>query len=404
MGNANGLNGSGGGTHERTVIITDALLRKSLAAVRALGSNGVTVYAAESTKWTPAGFSKHCAGSLLSPSPSAEPERYAEWIAKTLERMPGAMLMPMDDASVRAALQAADRLPPSALCLLPEPESFEQASDKHATVLAAGRAKVECPLTWLPLDEDELRQAVSEAGGYPLVVKPRRSSGSRGIRIASSWQALLEAYREACKSEVAPMIQQYIPPGERIDAALLIGADGETVASFAQREVRHFPADIGPSTVQESIWMPELIEQAERLLRELNWRGIAEVEWMRDPRDGRLKLMEINPRYWNSLHLAIQSGINFPHMHYRLSLGEKVSPLYTYAVGQMTRNLLPGDLLHAFSTRKLRKLQPPLLGKGGRPLEDDILSWHDPMASVGFAAACARYALDKRMWASLFKR
>ncbi|MFD2126421.1 carboxylate--amine ligase [Paenibacillus xanthanilyticus] len=384
-------------------LVTDALLRKSLAVVRTLGAKGIPVYAADSTRFTPAGFSAYCAGRLLSPHPVERPDDYAAWLLETAARMPGLVLLPMDEATVGITIGHRERLADAARFLQPDAEPFRRAADKYETVLAARELGMETPLTWLPGGEEELA-AIAATEAFPLVVKPRHSSGSRGIRFVHNAEALGTAYREAAAGGLPPMIQQYIPPGERLDAALLLDAEGGVIASFVQREIRHYPADIGPSTVQESIAMPELAEQAAVLLRKLGWRGIAEVEWMRDPRDGRLKLMEINPRYWNSLHLAIQSGVDFPHLHYRLSLGERVEPVTSYRIGQVTRNLLPGDLLRAMSTGRWRELDPPLLGKGGRPVEDDILSWRDPMAAAGFGLACARYALDAGMWRKLFKR
>ncbi len=388
----------------KPVLVTDALLRKSLAAVRSIGRKGIPVYAAEATRLTPAGFSRYCTGSLRSPAPASEPEAFAEWLIETAGRFKGLVLLPMDDASVSVTLDHAAALEQrDCRFLIAERESFDLASDKYETTRLAQSLGMDCPGTWLPAGTEELPAIAAEAG-FPLVVKPRSSSGSRGIRIVHNLADLQQAFGHAAEGAKLPMIQQYIPPGERFDAALLFDTEGRLTASFVQKELRHYPADIGPSTVQESVWMPELAEAAETLLRKLNWRGIAEVEWMRDPRDGRLKLMEINPRYWNSLHLAIQSGIDFPSMHYRLILGERVHPVSTYAVGQMARNLLPGDLLHAMSTRRLRSLNPPLIGTAGRPVEDDILSWQDPMATVGFAAACARYAFDIQMWKALFSR
>ncbi|MFB9325189.1 ATP-grasp domain-containing protein [Paenibacillus aurantiacus] len=384
-------------------LVTDALLRKSLAAVRSLGAKGIPVYAAESTRLTPAGFSKYCAGRLLSPHPVEQPADYAAWLLETAAKMPGLVLLPMDEASVGVTIAHRERLAVSASFLQPEAEPFRRAADKYETVLAARSLGMETPLTWLPGGEEELA-AIASSEAFPLVIKPRHSSGSRGIRFVHNATELGTAYREAAAGGLPPMIQQYIPPGERLDAAMLLDAEGRVVASFVQREVRHYPADIGPSTVQESIAMPELAEQAAALLAKLGWRGVAEAEWMRDPRDGRLKLMEINPRYWNSLHLAIQSGVDFPYLHYRLALGERVTPITSYAIGQVTRNLLPGDLLRAISTGAWRGLDPPLFGKGGRPVEDDILSRRDPLAAAGFGLACARYALDARMWRKLFKR
>ncbi|MBB3108747.1 putative ATP-grasp superfamily ATP-dependent carboligase [Paenibacillus phyllosphaerae] len=390
--------------HMPGVLVTDALLRKSLAAVRSLGRSGYPVTVAESTRFTPAGFSRYCGERWISPSPVDSPDDYAEWLIGRAKKQPGLVLMPMDEASVRIVLEQERELAPFSWMLQPSLASFRLAADKYETARAAESLGMACPKTVRPSAEAELLTFAKD-NGFPLVVKPLHSSGSRGIRIVENEAALRAAYAQVTADfGEPPMIQQYIPPGERLDAALLIDSEGRTAASFVQREVRHYPVKIGPSTVQESIEAPELVEQAETLLRKLGWRGIAEVEWMRDPRDGELKLMEINPRYWNSLHLAIQSGVDFPLLHVRLALGERVEPVRRYRIGQMTRNLLPGDLLHALSVRKVRGLQPPLFGSRGLPVEDDILSWRDPMAAAGFMMSCARYALDAGMWRSLLKR
>jgi predicted ATP-grasp superfamily ATP-dependent carboligase len=174
--------------------------------------------------------------------------------------------------------------------------------------------------------------------------------------------------------------------------------------SFVQREVRHFPLDIGPSTVQESVWMPELVVLAEELMSGLEWYGVVEIEFMRDSRDGILKLMEINPRFWNSLHLAVQSGVDFPFLLYQLAMEREVPEVKSYAVGQLCRNLLPGDLLHYCANKNRKYMNPPLFNHSGLPIQDDIWSKQDPLAAFGFAAACIQNSLNWSMWKKMFSR
>jgi predicted ATP-grasp superfamily ATP-dependent carboligase len=79
------------------------------------------------------------------------------------------------------------------------------------------------------------------------------------------------------------------------------------------------------------------------LLRSIGWQGVAMVEFKIDHRDRQPKLMEINGRFWGSLQLATDAGINFPLMLYRLATGESVAPEFDYRTGVRTRWLL-GDL------------------------------------------------------------
>jgi len=69
------------------------------------------------------------------------------------------------------------------------------------------------------------------------------------------------------------------------------------------------------------------------------------VEFKLDRRDGQAKLMEVNGRFWGSLQLAIDSGLNFPLLLYRLATGENVPAQLVYKAGVKSRWFL-GDLDH----------------------------------------------------------
>ncbi|HEU4963923.1 MAG TPA: ATP-grasp domain-containing protein [Bacilli bacterium] len=385
------------------VLVTDGLLRKSLAATRSLGQLGLVVHTADKTRCTPSAFSKHSRKALLSPDSVTETERYADWLLHTLRTGGYQVLFPMDDGALDAVYAHHGEVDSLCACPLPPERAYRIASDKWETVQLAQQAGVPVPDAWCPESREELAALVSDLT-YPVVVKPRRSSGSRGIRIAKDRDELLRLYAEAVQTYPQPMIQACIPLGDRFDVCLLYNRDGEVRASFVQREVRHFPLPIGPSTVQESVHLPELIEQTTRLLETLSWHGVVEIEYMRDPRDGVYKLMEINPRFWNSLALAVQSGVDFPQLLYQVAMTGDAEPVHAYEVGRLCRNLLPGDLLHCLSNPQRREMAPPLFAKGGLKVSDDILSREDPLAAVGFAAGCLRYLFDRRLWRMMFRR
>jgi predicted ATP-grasp superfamily ATP-dependent carboligase len=90
------------------------------------------------------------------------------------------------------------------------------------------------------------------------------------------------------------------------------------------------------------------LDQAARLLKKLEWYGVAMVEFKVDPRDGIAKLLEINPRFWGSLALAIYSGIDFPYLLYCLATGRQVPAMLEYEDGKRCRWLI-GDALHFLS-------------------------------------------------------
>jgi predicted ATP-grasp superfamily ATP-dependent carboligase len=122
---------------------------------------------------------------------------------------------------------------------------------------------------------------------------------------------------------------------------------------------------------------------AHTLLKALNWFGVAMVEFKMDPRDGIPKLMEINPRFWGSLSLAVAAGVNFPYLLYRMSRGENFKPVEHYQTGKKCRWFLPGDILHFIFNPKRISLLPEFFNFWDKKTSYDILSLKDPLPVLG---------------------
>jgi hypothetical protein len=121
-------------------------------------------------------------------------------------------------------------------------------------------------------------------------------------------------------------------------------------------------------------------------------------------RDGKLKFMEINPRFWNSLYMSMLAGVDFPWLLYKTALGEDIEEVSTYKTGIKCRWLLPGDLLHFLYNKDRWSMSPPFLGGRESNMYDDILSFHDPLPAIGFLLASIRYSFDRKMWSFMLKR
>lgn len=153
--------------------------------------------------------------------------------------------------------------------------------------------------------------------------------------------------------------------------------------------------------MQESVWRPDLVDMTVQMLQKAGWSGIAEAEFMIDPRDGTPMLLEINPRFWGSLQLAIQCGVNFPYLLYRWARGERVTPVHTYAVGQRCRQLLPYDILHFLSNPKRFQMQPGFFNFFDPACGHSLFALDDPGPVAGFALSCGRYFFDPAKWKEL---
>ena len=119
--------------------------------------------------------------------------------------------------------------------------------------------------------------------------------------------------------------------------------------------MQQYPNSGGPSTSRVSINNEELVDMSVRLLQHLNWHGVAMVEWKIDPDSNVPKLLEINPRFWGSLELAIRAGVNFPLLYARAASGEKLEPENKYNEGIICRWVFPGELLRYLTQEKSKR-------------------------------------------------
>jgi len=289
------------------VFVTDAFQRKSLAAVRALGRAGLRVGAGEVTHWAPALRSREIREAWVYPDPPAN------WLAERSRRW--RVLMPMEEETLLAIL---DRRA-SFDCLLP----FETAQKIRKV-----RDK-----SWAAAQPEAPRPAF----GPPCVIKPRVGSGSRGRVYCRTWD-------EFRRFDRADTVAQEWVHGEAVCVSMLYDMDGECAAAFAHRRLHEYPASGGPSTWRESIRDDALVERAQRIVARVGWRGVIQLEF----KGGRL--LEINPRFWGSLNLAVRCGVNFPELLFRVALGERVRK-FDYRVG--VRGIWKtGEILRSLSGKR----------------------------------------------------
>ncbi len=386
------------------VLVTDAGARNVVAAVRSLGRAGLEVYTCEENRIAISSFSKYSKKHLVCPSPRTHPERWLDWLIDELSHRQYEMLMPMDDETVfissknKSLIEKYTRVP------VPEFSTLRKARDKAETIKIAMEQDLPCPKTFFVKNPEEAERAASKLG-FPLVIKPRESSGSRGIAYVKSLDELVDNYKRIHSKYPYPMIQEYIPPGgEACGIFLMLNKQSETLAAFSHKRLREFPLSGGPSTLRESVRRPELKAVSEKLLKAMGWYGVAMVEFKEDPRDGNFKIMEVNPRFWGSLQLAILSGVDFPSLLYKMEIDGKVEPVMDYEEGVRCRWLLPGDILHFICNPNRFKLKPGFFNFSKNNRHDDFISWRDPGPVLGFFLTCLRDMFNPDKWRHALKR
>jgi len=328
-------------------IVTDGQWRKSVCAIRSLGRAGYRVIVLGDSCFTTGFYSKHTGKRLKGPTAEKDWDGFAKLLQEACVATGGkpAVILPMEDESCEWLLKNAFRLPQNVKFLLPDPSAFDIASDKARTAMLAEECGIPCPKSYAPEDISALRDLVRTHETDKFVLKPRQSSGSSGIVYGGE---ILSIDLEHHWAEHGPLLfQERIPSdGTAFGVSLLYDSLGVHVASFEYRRLRQYPVSGGPSTQRISVPLSDLTSLSRRLVERLNWRGVAMVEWKLDPRTGEPLMLEINPRFWGSLALAVRAGVDFPRLYADAALGRasaNSSPVYQ--PGIVSRWLIPGDIL-----------------------------------------------------------
>lgn len=218
---------------------------------------------------------------------------------------------------------------------VPDYETVITPLDKYRTIRAAEQVGFPCPKTYLPENQDDLRKIAQELG-FPLVIKPRFTSGGRGIEMVKGFAELSQKIRLIIAKQQMPMIQEYIPGQHVQSVSLLLDKQGELKVASATKEHRNFfriPQNF--STASESVDPGPYAACAARLVQSLGWWGCVNVQMKIDARDGLGKLMEINPRLGSRRWSRTESGINEALMCVKIARGEAVEAVQSVPVGLM---------------------------------------------------------------------
>ncbi len=392
-------------------LVTDGHFRKTLAVVRSLGRRGVYVTVGERTFLNTSFFSKYCSKRLLYPSPRRQPDQFIDFLLRELKGNRYDTLFPMEEETLLLIAKYQSEISKHTYLLIPELQKIEYVRDKGNLIRFAESRGIPVPKTLYGLPPPSLGgEEVGEKVNFsslpvPAVVKPRISSGSFGIAYVEKRENLASAYQRVHQRYPFPLIQEYIPDGGGMFGfSALFDESSNLKAAFIHKKLRMYPVQGGPSTLREGVEHPQIMELGLSLLRSLNWVGVAMAEFKVDPRDGIPKLMEVNPRFWGSLQLAIFSGVDFPYLMLKMAKGEKFDPVLPHTVGKRSRWLLFGDILHFINNPERFRLQPPFFRFFEPNTCDDIISRDDPLPVLGAAATFFTFLYDPEMKRFLERR
>jgi predicted ATP-grasp superfamily ATP-dependent carboligase len=379
------------------VLITDGHQRSALAVTRSLGRAGMDVYVGEAERKNLAASSKYCRQAVVYRSPFNDEKGFVDTIRQVISAEHIDLVIPISDITSSILSEHKKVLEQNTTVAVVDYQPFWTAADKNCLHHIAEELGVPTP-TIVYVDRPEQLSEKSGKIPFPCVVKPSRSRLRLGgvwrrtsvLRVQSK-EELLELIQKSPELQQPFMIQREIR-GEGCGIFALC-EKGDAKVLFSHRRLREKPPWGGVSTLRESVALdPTMKEHALRLLRRLEWHGVAMVEFKREAGTGVLYLMEINGRFWGSLQLAIDAGIDFPVLLVQMFRGNGIHPRQDYRVGIRSRWLL-GDVDHLLA-RLLRRgrdeMSAPSLGSlvwdFARVYRNDtyyeVECWDDPGPSL----------------------
>jgi predicted ATP-grasp superfamily ATP-dependent carboligase len=314
-----------------SALITDADQVRCLTVAQSLAKKGISVTIAGERGcqniafyW---GYSKK--RNIIYPSPDDE-----ELFVRTLIRAcrNHDVLIPLHERTIVPISKHLQDFTKIIGVSIPNYQTLKVSLDKAETIEVAKRLGIPTPRTYFINRLSELRQ-LSKKIHYPVVIKLRKEIFTPPPRYTYAYSPteLIVKYQEMHQKCEYPLIQELIK-GIGFGFFALFDKNSVPIATFCHRRIREYPITGGPSTYCESVYEPKIIDYGIKLLKGIKWCGPAMVEFRKDY-DGEFSLMEINPRFWGSLPLAIASGIDFPYLLYQMDVGSTIEPIVGYKIG-----------------------------------------------------------------------
>jgi len=377
----------------------------ALAVARSLGRNGIPVWFVSDDNML-ARLSRFTTKGVSWPGPNADGAADLLLELGRRHHLDGWVLLPCADEEARLISQHHAALSRMFRVRTLPWETMRWAYDKHRMNERAAALGLDLPRSFSAANCQNLADADLR---FPVILKPAVKHHGNAFTLAKAWRAddraaLLARYDKAAAlvGTDAVVVQELIPGrGAAQFSYAALWDRGRPVASLVAQRSRQYPIDFGyTSTFVETIDRPEVDDAACRFLASLAYDGLVEVEFKYDARDRRLKLLDVNARVWTWIALGRRAGVDFPHLFWRLAMGETLPNARGAAgVGWMHASR---DVVAALQEMAAGHLAPrDYLVSLRRPLQFAAFAADDPLPGVLDVPLALSRLFTKRLPAAL---
>lgn len=362
------------------ILLLDGDTRQTLPMARALRQAGHRVTILCEKRISFGSWSRYPHQRIFGPSCIKEPEAYLNFLISYLRKHDQDVTIPMFDPTANLASLHKQELLRYTRIPIVDYETFILAWDKQKTMEACARAQVPHPATYSP--ENVSMDSIVARVGFPCLVKPNIGYGAMGLKRVEQAEDLPKVYEEVRKKFGPCCVQELIPQTKmQYKAQLFRSRKGRIHAGVVFNKVRYFPVTGGTSSLNCTVDRPDIITDCTRLLDSMNWSSHADVDLIEDPRDGKAKVMEINPRITGSIKIAFEAGVDYADLLVRYAMEEELTVYNGYRIGVQMR-YMPLDILWFLYSPDRWRAKPSWFKLWGEDLCYQEGSLDDPLPAV----------------------
>lgn len=365
-----------------------------LSVARSAGRLGVPVYAVRTDSREPATRSRYIKGALELDGVASDADRLAE-LAGLADRVGRCVLVPIDD---RAAVFVADHgetLSPRFMFSQPPTGLARELASKRRLCELCVEHGIPTPVSAFPESAEELVEKAQEVG-YPSVIKrsdpwlPSRDPRAPSVYIAHDQTQLLAAY-ERMESPVRPhvVLQEYVPGGPESVWMFngYFNSEADCLCWFTGRKLRQYRPGVGPTSLGVLETNTDVAELALRLMQRIGYRGIVDMGFRYDARDGSYKLLDVNPRIGSTFRLFVGDGdLDVLRAQYLDLTGQPVNGFRRLEGRKWV--VEPADLASAAQLARERELRATAWLRSLRGIDET--AWWAADDPLPFFSMCAR--------------
>ena len=252
---------------------------------------------------------------------------------------------------------------------------YQIAADKEKTMAVCMENNIPAPLTLL--DVTALSDVEASHIKFPIIIKPKTGYGAIGFKKLNNMEELRCVFANKEDTMHHYVFQEYIPQTKlQYECAMFVDNNNEVKTGVVFSKNRWFPVEGGSSTLNITVERPDIVESCKQLLQKINWRGAADIDLIDDPRDGKAKIMEINPRVSGSVKIVFEAGVDQAKQMLELVNSDEVSEQSAYRIGQRLR-CSQTDLLWFLKSPNRFKSEPSWFSN--KNTKDQIFYLDDPL-------------------------